>query len=72
MIAIEFEKGKKFGPVREAWKAYLAHLSETPPQDPHQKAVYFAKRPTLLVDLLHIMGSSLGHKIERTQIEREV
>ena len=38
---------------------------------PHQKAVYFAKRPALLGDL-YIMGDSLGQETERTQTERKI
>ena len=72
MIALEFEKGKKFQPVREAWKAYLAHLSENPLEDPHQQAVFLSKRPELFANLLFVMGKSLGHNLEKTQIEREV
>jgi hypothetical protein len=72
MISIEFEKGKKFQPVREAWRAYLAHLSENLPEDPHQQAVFLSKRPELFVNLMFVMAKSLGHDLEKTQIEREV
>jgi len=72
LIDLDFETNRKFKPVRSAWKAYLSHLTETPPDDPQLKAVYFSKRPELLTDLLYEMGRSQRHDFDRTQIAKEV
>lgn len=71
MIAIEF-RGAKFIRVRNAWKDYFSHLCEEPPQDPHEQAVYYGKRPDLFVDLLQEMADALGYKeFNKTEILKE-
>jgi len=72
MINIEFPSAKRFKKVRNAWKAYFAHLAETVPEDPQAKAIYFARRPDLLTDLLYEMGTALGFDFDKTQISKEI
>ena len=66
-IDLEFTN-KSDKAVKLAWKAYLAHLSDTSiGQD-----IWASKKTELLVRLLSEMGQALGYDYDETHIERGV
>jgi hypothetical protein len=72
LIDLEFPATRKqFKRVRSAWKAYLTHLGETPPQEPQVSAVFYAKREDMFQDMLYEMGLALGYDFDKTQIGKD-
>jgi hypothetical protein len=72
LIDIEFSptnaKDKK---VRNAWKAYFAHLGEKN-EGPEAQMLWSAKRDDLFTDLLYELGTALGYDFDKTQIKHDV
>ncbi|UYP68614.1 hypothetical protein OIU14_02445 [Thalassobacter stenotrophicus] len=66
-IDLEFtDRGDKA--VKEAWKALLAHLSDTSyPKD--QNTQWALKHVDLLVELLFDMGNRLGYQFDKTHLK---
>ncbi len=56
--------------IREAWKAYLAHLNENPVNMTPER--WNEKRLDLFVDLLFEMGNSLNYNFGKTHLKSAV
>ena len=54
--------------IRRCWKKYLNHLNSKG----SSKVVWEAKRSELLIELLAIMGLSLGFDLDKTKIQSQV
>ncbi len=67
LIDLEFAP-PKFKKVRSAWKAYRNHLNEKEPEASDSRAVFYAKRSDLFVDMLYEMAAALGYDFDKTQI----
>lgn len=62
-IELEFHSGKKDDHrVVEAWRAYLAHLNT------QQYEGWPAKRLELFTELLHVLASVLGYRLDKSSL----
>lgn len=66
IVEIEFYKDKE---VREAFQAYIQHLSSPMPVVAEQDR-FFDQRSDLFMDLLSEIGSSVGFRFDKRDLER--
>lgn len=65
MIDVEFVE-KKYSEVSVAWRAYHDALSHDDPQ----AAGWVERTDVLFIELLHIMGKSLGYSFDKVMLKR--
>lgn len=68
-IDLEFSaKRKDEKAVLDAWQQYLDHLSNSQ----MEAAAWALRRVDLLVELLHLMGKSVGYDFNKTQVKNGI
>jgi hypothetical protein len=68
MIPVEFHASRKADKeVLAAWRVYASHLNQRT-GDGEQLARWLEKKFDLLVDLVHVMGRSLGYDLDKAAI----
>ena len=68
LIDIEFH-GRKYKRITDAWKIYLDHLAQPPP-DESGRIAHNDKREDLLISLLQEMGKVLGYEFDSVHLKR--
>lgn len=70
MVGLEFQKGKKYTKVLNAWTTYLDHLNTTIGDSDSSQVIWADKKDDLLSDLLYEMGQSLGFDFDKVHIKK--